>query len=94
MAMAERVGRAAFLRQQTAILGRPDSRLGLAAIAVPTLVAVGAQDVLTPPEHAREMAAAIPAARYVEIACSGHLAPMERPDEVSAIMNDWLGVSL
>ena len=30
---AERVGKEAFLRQQTAIMGRPDSRPGLARIA-------------------------------------------------------------
>ncbi|MCW5774704.1 MAG: alpha/beta hydrolase, partial [Rhodospirillaceae bacterium] len=33
MGMAERIGKAAFLRQQKAILGRPDSRPGLGAIA-------------------------------------------------------------
>ncbi|HEY2110182.1 MAG TPA: alpha/beta hydrolase, partial [Dongiaceae bacterium] len=37
-AMAERVGRKAFQRQQRAIRARPDSRAGLAAIACPTLL--------------------------------------------------------
>ena len=63
MAMAERIGRDAFLRQQEAILARPDSRPMLGSIAVPTLVAVGAQDALTPPHLAAEMAAGIPGAR-------------------------------
>ena len=49
IAMAQRVGRAAFLRQQQAILTRPDSRPTLAAIAVPTIVGVGDGDRLTPP---------------------------------------------
>ena len=40
-AMAEETGPEAFLRQQQAIIGRPDSRPGLAAIACPTLVLVG-----------------------------------------------------
>ena len=48
MAMAERVGRAAFIRQQAAILNRPDSRPDLHRIEVPTLVAVGEADQLTP----------------------------------------------
>ena len=56
LAMAERVGKAAFLRQQTAILNRPDSRPGLARIACPTLVVVGREDKLTPPARAEEMA--------------------------------------
>jgi hypothetical protein len=46
--MAEQVGGEAFLRQQVAILGRPDSRPLLGSINVPTLVAVCDADVLTP----------------------------------------------
>ncbi|MCA3322696.1 MAG: alpha/beta fold hydrolase, partial [Roseomonas sp.] len=45
MAMAERVGRDAFLRQQTALTGRMDSRPHLPAIRAKTLVAVGEDDV-------------------------------------------------
>lgn len=90
MAMAERVGKAAFLRQQAAILGRPDSRPDLPRVAVPTLVAVGAQDALTPPEFAREIAAGIPGARLEIIADCGHLPTMERPAEATALMRDFL----
>jgi pimeloyl-ACP methyl ester carboxylesterase len=54
-AMARRVGGAAFLRQQRAILGRPDSRPLLPSIGVPTLVAVGDSDVLTPAADAEEI---------------------------------------
>ncbi|WP_338663087.1 alpha/beta fold hydrolase [Pararoseomonas sp. SCSIO 73927] len=90
IAMAGRVGKEAFLRQQEAILGRPDSRPGLAAIAVPTLVAVGEADVLTPPELAREMAGGIPGARLEVIPGCAHLPPMERPGEVTALLRGWL----
>ncbi len=90
MAMAARVGPAAFLRQQAAILARPDSRPHLPAIAVPTLVAVGADDILTPPGDSAEMASLIPGAISRILAHCGHLSPMERPDEVSAMVNDWL----
>ena len=48
--------RGAYLRQQQAIIGRPDSRPGLGAIACPTLVLVGDGDEATPPELAREIA--------------------------------------
>ena len=49
MGMAERIGRDAFMRQQTAIMGRPDSRPGLLGrISCPTLVVCGRQDALTP----------------------------------------------
>ena len=39
--MAEETGAEAFLRQEQAIIGRPDARKGLAAIKCPTLVLVG-----------------------------------------------------
>ena len=90
MAMAERVGREAFLRQQSAILARPDSRPGLAAIAVPSLVAVGEADVLTPPELAREIAAGIPGAALHILPDCAHLPSMEAPEAVTALMRDWL----
>ena len=41
MGMAERIGRDAFVRQQTAIMGRPDSRPALGRISCPTLVVCG-----------------------------------------------------
>ena len=90
MAMAERVGREAFLRQQTAIQGRPDSRPGLAAIACPTLVVCGRQDMLTPMEWSEEIAAGIPGARLVAIEDCGHLSTMERPEAATALLRDWL----
>ena len=63
-AMAESTGKDAFLRQQTAIMGRPDSRPDLRAIACPTLVLAGREDQITPPELQLEMARAIPTPRW------------------------------
>ncbi|HEY5597274.1 MAG TPA: alpha/beta fold hydrolase [Kiloniellales bacterium] len=90
-AMAERIGRAAFLRQQTAIMARPDSRPLLARIACPTLVLCGRQDALTPLAWHMEMAAAIQEAHLVVIEDCGHLAPLERPAAVTAALRRWLG---
>lgn len=90
MAMAERLGPEAFLRQQTAIMGRADSRPDLPGITVPTLVAVGAEDVLTPPALHEEMAAAIPGARLERFAGSGHLPTMEVPEAAGAALRAWL----
>lgn len=88
--MAERVGRDAFLRQQTAILGRPDGIADLSRIDCPTLVLCGRQDALTPPELHEEMAFHIPAARLVQIPDSGHLPPLERPGPTVAALRQWL----
>lgn len=89
-AMAQAVGIEGFLRQQNAIIGRVDSRPSLAAIACPALVVVGRNDTLTPPERAREMAAAITGAKLVEIADCGHLSAIEQPHAVSAALSLWL----
>jgi len=88
--MTLRVGGDAFIRQQTAILGRPDSRPGLAHIRVPTLVLCGRQDTATPVEVAREIAADIEEARLVIVEECGHLATIEQPAEVNAALRAWL----
>jgi pimeloyl-ACP methyl ester carboxylesterase len=89
-AMTLRVGREAFIRQQKAILGRPDSRPGLSRIHVPTLVLCGRQDLATPVEAAREIAADIDGARLVVVETCGHLAPLEQPAAVNAALLDWM----
>jgi pimeloyl-ACP methyl ester carboxylesterase len=88
--MAHEVGPDAFVRQQTAIIGRPDSRSGLGAIRCPTLVLVGEGDVLTPPELASELAAGIPTARLVKVPGSGHLSTLEQPAAVSKALIELL----
>jgi pimeloyl-ACP methyl ester carboxylesterase len=90
-AMAADTGADAFIRQQTAIMHRADSRLHLAAIACPTLVLVGAADQLTPPDRARELAAGIRGARLAEVPDSGHLSTLEQPQRVNAALVEWLG---
>jgi pimeloyl-ACP methyl ester carboxylesterase len=89
-AMNEETGREAYLRQQQAIITRPDSRPGLAAITCPTLVLVGDSDEPTPPDLAREMAAGIPGARLVVVPECGHLSTMERPAAVNAALIEWM----
>ena len=89
--MADDTGIDAFVRQQRAIIARPDSRPLLADIRCPTLVLVGDGDELTPPELAKEMATGIVGSRLVTITYCGHLSPLEQPAAVSAAMSEWLG---
>ncbi|KFC67700.1 Alpha/beta hydrolase fold protein [Devosia sp. LC5] len=89
-AMSERVGQEAYISQQTAILGRIDSRPSLGAIAVPTLVGVGEADMLTPLAMAEEMAAGIDGAELVVFPDSAHLPTMENPAAVVVALRKWL----
>ena len=92
-AMSERVGQAAYMRQQVAIMNRVDSLALLGTIEVPTLVGVGAMDTMTPRVLSEEMAAGIAGAELVEFPDSAHLPTMENPEAVVAAMKGWLGRS-
>ena len=89
-AMASDTGAEAFIRQEKAIMSRPDSRPLLASIRCPTLVIVGDGDELTPPEHAKEICAGISGSRLVVVPDSGHLSTIEKPDAVNAALAEWL----
>ena len=69
-----------------------DSLDRLAGITAPTLVVVGEQDLLTPPWIAREVAEAIPGARFEVIRGDGssHVVPIERPDEFNRLVSGFL----
>ena len=88
--MTEETGVDAFVRQERAIMSRPDSRPLLAAITCPTLVLVGDADELTPPDLAKEIAAGIIGARLVVVPDCGHLSTLERPQLVNAALATWL----
>lgn len=88
--MAMATGPDAFERQQTAIIGRVDSRPFLPAIACPTLVVVGAGDRLTPPPLAEEIAGGIPHAQLAVVAGAGHLSTLEAPEPTAALLFDFL----
>jgi pimeloyl-ACP methyl ester carboxylesterase len=88
--MAADTGADAFVRQERAIMTRPDSRPLLASIKCPTLVLVGEGDELTPPDLAKEIAGGIAGARLTVVPNSGHLSTIEQPDAVNAALAEWL----
>ena len=71
-------------------MARRDARPMLPGIEIPTLVLVGEQDILTPPELAREMAEAVEWASLVVVPDCGHLSTLERPDAVNHALRAWL----
>lgn len=90
LAMIHRAGAGQLIRQNRAVMARPDLRPALHRIACPTLVAVGDADALTPPDHAREIVEAIPGARLHTVARAGHMLTLEQPDAVNTLLLDWL----
>ena len=88
--MMSSLGKDVFIRQQGAIMTRPDSRPDLARIQCPTLVICGRQDLVTPPELAEEIAHGIPDAQISIIEDCGHLSTLDQPDEVSKRLLEWV----
>lgn len=62
----------------------------LPQIEAPTLVTVGRSDVAVPPMYGREVAEAIPNARFVVVDVGGHLYNMENPDDFNRVTLDFL----
>jgi pimeloyl-ACP methyl ester carboxylesterase len=90
-AMANETGAEAFIRQQTAIMGRPDLRPELPGIKCSTLVVVGDEDQITPLPLAQEMTNEITGARLEVLANCGHLSTLERPEAVTRLLVEFLG---
>lgn len=79
-----------LIRQNRAVIARPDARPHLPRLRCPVLVVCGEADRLTPPERSQEIAALAPAARLVIVPRSGHMLTMEQPAFVSAALSEWL----
>lgn len=94
LAMMDRAGAEQLIRQNRAIMARPDSRPLLHSISCPTLVVCGDSDQLTPPEASRELAAGIPGAQLHVLPRCGHLLTWEQPAAVNELLLGWLPLVL
>ena len=88
--MGDDIGVDAFVRQQTAIMGRADSRPMMAWIKCPTLVLTGDADNTIPNSLSVEMAQGIPGARLTIIPDCGHLPQVERTEACADALVEWL----
>lgn len=82
---------AGYVGALEAMKGRPDSTQDLAGIDVPTLVVVGEDDAVTPPEAAQDLERGIPGARLVVVPEAGHLSNLEAPDAFNGALAEFLG---
>lgn len=83
-------GAVQLIRQNRALMQRPDARAHLPSLRCPVLVLCGDSDRLTPPACSQEIAALVPQAELVWVAQCGHMLTMEKPEFVNATLNAWL----
>lgn len=69
---------------------RPDQLSLLAAVRSPVLVIAGKEDRTFAVDETREMAKAIPGAKFVIIERTAHLAALENPSEVNKLIDRFL----
>ena len=67
-----------------------DQRGRAGAINVPTLVIVGDQDLVTPPDLSRELIDLVPGARLQVIENAGHLSNLEQFDAFNRAVDDFM----
>ena len=88
--MSRETGPEVYINQQTAIMGRADSRPLLKELKMKTLIVVGDSDQLTPPAAAKEMHELVEGSKLDVIPDCGHSAPLECPDRVTQLLVEWL----
>jgi len=71
-------------------LNAADSRPWLKSIAVPTLVVVGEDDIITPPAESRQLADGIPSAELFVVERAGHFPMLEQPSVFNPALRSFL----
>ena len=90
-AMARRVGGRDGGAQMRALTDGADVWDRLGSLHIPTLVVWGKDDALVPVATGRRLADALPHAHYFALDDCGHLPTLEKADEVTDIVAEWLG---
>jgi 3-oxoadipate enol-lactonase len=87
--------REALVRAAMAVaIDAPDILGRLNSVTVPTLVICGREDRGNPPALSQHIAGAIARARLEWIEGAGHLAPVERPEEVNQLLIPFVASQL
>ena len=89
LAMFDRKSPAVYRAQVTALLNRPDATPVLPSIRCQTVVLCGRQDAWSPVAQHQDIASRIAGSKLEIVERCGHMAPMERPEEVTAALEKW-----
>ena len=67
-----------------------DVRERIATLKPPLLLLRGLEDPNDPPKYEKEMHGMVPGSKYVELSGAGHFPPMELPDRVNALIEEFV----
>jgi len=88
--MAHAVGEQAGIRQMRALLAITKPFPNLEKIFCPTVIVGGRDDRRIPPSSHQRLAEEIPGSKLVIIDDAAHFAPLEQPERVTAVLQQWL----
>ena len=86
----EQADRSSLVKPLLGFMIRPDIRDELHDVTVPTLVIAGEADASLPPSFSREIQSLIAQSRLVELPGVGHSSPIEDPDGVTRVLEQFL----
>lgn len=90
LAMADRVGPEVFVAQLAAQHTRRSAFAALTQARCPTLVISADADRLCPPTYHHSIAASVEYSCFASLPGAGHLSTWERPNDIAALIHDWL----
>ncbi len=91
-AMGDRLGGGVFQRQSALVRTSDADRLG--EISCPTLIVAGAEDRLRRLDEAKALHDGIPHSTLAVVPGSGHMIPLEAPEDLVEIVAPWLRANL
>ncbi|SDE79225.1 Pimeloyl-ACP methyl ester carboxylesterase [Bhargavaea beijingensis] len=79
-----------FISHVTAAMHRQDYTELLSHANLPVLIVAGGEDRLFSPERLKELAGRIPGADFEIIEKTGHMMPMEQPQQIVQVLGQWI----
>ena len=80
----------AIAAAQRGLAERPDVTSWLPGFQQPALVVCGEHDAISPPDEMRQIAEALPNARFVLVPRAGHMSPLENPGVFNTAVREFL----
>lgn len=88
--MLHEYGAERFIAHQQASADRIDHTATLRQFNGPVLAVAGSDDQVFTPSVMKELAETIGGAAYAEVPKTGHMLPMEEPQEVAKVLREWI----